>query len=157
LGNYLASQSLEQKIPNKEKLIMANEFLLWGSSSDVASGMLKLAAFYLSQSNLDAMEQVLNHVDAKLTHSVFDTGALVLNESTLSHIPLDDLSVLNLVQHSFALVVYYGPLDVHIVPKVLTFEMFRSTASAPIAEAVVSHWIPIAEVRPSVYLYFLQY
>ncbi|KAL3857255.1 hypothetical protein ACJMK2_011946 [Sinanodonta woodiana] len=157
LGNHIASQCLEQKIPNKEKLIMAHELLLWGSSSDVASGNLKLAAFYLSQSNLDAMEQVLNHVEAKLTHIVFDNGALVLDESTLSQIPLDDLSVLNLVQHSFAFIVYYGPLDVHIVPKVLTFEMFRSTASAPIAEPFVSHWIPIAEVRPSLYLYFLQY
>ncbi|KAL3856999.1 hypothetical protein ACJMK2_011703 [Sinanodonta woodiana] len=122
LGNHLVSQSLEQKIPNKEKLIIAQELLLWGSSSDVASGNLKLAAFYLSQSNLDAMEMVLNHVDAKLTHIVVDIGALVLDESTLSQIPMDDLSVVNLVQHSFAFIVYYGPMDIHIVPKVLTFE-----------------------------------
>ncbi|KAL3857001.1 hypothetical protein ACJMK2_011705 [Sinanodonta woodiana] len=157
LGNHLASQSLKHKIPNKEKLIMAQELLLWGSSSDVASGNLKLAAFYLSQSNLDAMEKVLNHVDAILTHIVFDNGALVLDESTLSQIPMDDFSVVSLVQHSFAFNVYYGPLDIHIVPKVLTFEMFRYTASAPIVEALFSHWIPIAEVRPSLYLYFLQY
>ncbi|KAL3857009.1 hypothetical protein ACJMK2_011712 [Sinanodonta woodiana] len=156
LGNHLVPQSLEQKIPNKKKIIIAHELLLWGSS-DVVSGNLKLAAFYLSQSNLDAMEMVLNHVDAKLTHIVVDIGALVLDESTLSQIPMDDLSVVNLVQHSFAFIVYYGPMDIHIIPKVLIFEMFRSTASAPIAEALVTHWIPIADLRPSLYLYFLQY
>ncbi|KAL3856996.1 hypothetical protein ACJMK2_011700 [Sinanodonta woodiana] len=157
LGNHLASRSLEEKMPNKEKLIMAHELLLWGSSSDVASGNLKLAAFYLSQGNLDSMEKLLNHVDAKLTHTVLDNGALVLNESTLSQITHDDLSVAKFVQHSFAFIVYYGAMDIHIVPKVLTFEIFRSTASEPIDEAFVSHWIHIADAIPTLYLYFLQY
>ncbi|KAL3857270.1 hypothetical protein ACJMK2_011957 [Sinanodonta woodiana] len=157
LGNHVASQSLEHKIPNKETLIMAHELLLWGCSSDVASGNLKLAAFYLSQNNLDAMENVLNHVNAKLTHTVFDNGALVLNESTLSQIPHDVLSIAKLLQHSFAFIVYYGSMDIHIIPKVLTFEIFRSTTSEPIAEPLLLNWIPIAAVGPSLYLYFLQY
>ncbi|KAL3856991.1 hypothetical protein ACJMK2_011695 [Sinanodonta woodiana] len=103
------------------------------------------------------MENVLNDVDDRLSNVVFDNGALVLDESTLSHISHDDFSVANLVQHSFALVVYYGPMDIHIIPKGLTYEMFRSTSSDPVAEADISHWIPIANVGPSLYLYFLQY
>ncbi|KAK3577486.1 hypothetical protein CHS0354_026435 [Potamilus streckersoni] len=37
LGNHLASQSLQQQMYNHENLIVANELLRWGSSSDVAA------------------------------------------------------------------------------------------------------------------------
>ncbi|KAK3603274.1 hypothetical protein CHS0354_007605 [Potamilus streckersoni] len=67
LGSRLTSQSLEHDIPNQENLTMAHELLLLGTTSDVASGHLKLAAFYLALNNLDILEDVLNHVDAMLT------------------------------------------------------------------------------------------
>ncbi|KAK3603277.1 hypothetical protein CHS0354_007609 [Potamilus streckersoni] len=152
LGNQLASQCLEQEIPDQEKLILAKEFLLLGSSSDVACGNLKLAALYLTQNNLDKMEEVLNHVDDNFTSIFADE-----DESTFSRIVHDEVSLAKLAQDYFALEVFHGPSDIHSIPKVLVLKMFRSTGSVWGVDRLVAHWIPIAQISPRLYLYFLQF
>ncbi|KAK3587129.1 hypothetical protein CHS0354_006772 [Potamilus streckersoni] len=156
-GIHVASQSLMQEIPSQEELNMAHELLLWGSSSDVASGNLKLATFYLVQGKFDIMEEVLNQVGAKLTHNVCEHGDICLKKSTLSKILHENLSTENIIQNCFAFIVYYSLLDIHSIPKVLIFEIFRSTGSELSPDMVRSKCLPNAEVRARVYLYFLQY
>ncbi|KAK3603270.1 hypothetical protein CHS0354_007601 [Potamilus streckersoni] len=157
LGNHLASRSLEEEIPDQEKLDIAHELLLWGSSSDVGSGNLKLAAFYLCQSNLNRMEEMPNHVDAKLTHNVWEIGINYLEESMLSMILHEKLPITKIVQHHVALPVCYSSLDIYSVPKVLNFEMFCSTGCESGCDRLITHWIPTAAVTARLYLYFLQY
>ncbi|KAL3856982.1 hypothetical protein ACJMK2_011686 [Sinanodonta woodiana] len=157
LGTHLTSQSLEQDIPNQEKLIMFHELLLWCTTSDLTSGKLKLASFYLASNNLDAMEVVLNDVDANLTHNVFGVIEVTPKENTISKIANDKVSLAPLVRNQFALPVCYGPSDVHIIPKALILEIFRSTVSEPGVDTLLEHWNPFVGIVANTYLYFLQY
>ncbi|KAK3603273.1 hypothetical protein CHS0354_007604 [Potamilus streckersoni] len=156
LGSHLTSQSLEYDIPNQKYLTMAHELLLLGCTSDKASGNLKLAAFYLALNNLDIMEDVLNHVAAKLTY-IFGADGMLPNEDTFSKFVREDVSLAQIVQHYLSLSVYYVPSDIHSMPKVLILEIFRSTGSEPRVDTLVEHWIPIDVIVPELYLYFLQY
>ncbi|KAK3576550.1 hypothetical protein CHS0354_011228 [Potamilus streckersoni] len=62
IGSKLASKIISQEYIDQRYLDIPHELLLRGSSSDVASGKLKLAAFYLVQDNLDLSEDVLNEI-----------------------------------------------------------------------------------------------
>ncbi|KAK3587132.1 hypothetical protein CHS0354_006774 [Potamilus streckersoni] len=157
LGTHLASQSLKQERYNQEDLIAAQELLLLGSSSDVAVGKLKLAAFYLAQGKVNTMEEVLNQVDANFTHTVCEQGDIRLKQSTLSKILHEDLSTGKFIQNCLALSVCYSPSDIHCVPKVLIFEIFRSTGSEQSFDMITSVILNMPIVRARVYLYFLQY
>ncbi|KAL3857256.1 hypothetical protein ACJMK2_011947 [Sinanodonta woodiana] len=156
-GIHLASQSLEEDIPNQENHTMAHELLLWGTSSDVASGILKLAAYYLDRNDLSRMEEVLNHVDSKLTHTLIRGNEMFPNENTFSKMVTDKVSLLHLVRNYFAFPVIYSISDVHCIPKVLIIEIFRSAASFPVVDKLLSHWIPFVGLEPNIYLFFLQY
>ncbi|KAL3857258.1 hypothetical protein ACJMK2_011949 [Sinanodonta woodiana] len=157
IGIYLTSQSLEQEIPNQDTLTMAQEFFFWGTNSDVASGQLKLAAFYLVRNDLNAMEEVLNHVDVKLAHIGFRAWGMIPSENTCSKIVHEKVSLAQLVRNYIALQVFYHASDVHSIPKPLITEIFRSTVSIPRADRTISHWIPIVGLEAKMYLYFLQY
>ncbi|KAL3856975.1 hypothetical protein ACJMK2_011681 [Sinanodonta woodiana] len=157
LGIHLTSQSLEQHIPNQEQLTLAHELLHWGAMSDVASGHLKLAAFYLARNDLNTMEEVLNHVDAKLTDYVYGGVGMFSRENTYSQIVNERVSLAQLVRNHFALPVMYGVLDIHSIPKALIAEIFRSTVSETGINILVEHWIPMVVLGTSLYLYFLQY
>ncbi|KAK3603272.1 hypothetical protein CHS0354_007603 [Potamilus streckersoni] len=157
LGSHLTSQCLEHDIPNQENLTMAHELLFLGTHSDVASGNLKLAAFYLALNNLDTMEEVLNHVDAMLTGNVIGAVGMISKENTFSKIVRENFSLEDVIKQYLALPVFYGPSDVHSIAKVLVLEIFRSTVSDPGVDKHVAHWIPIAMLVPELYLYFLQY
>ncbi|KAL3856994.1 hypothetical protein ACJMK2_011698 [Sinanodonta woodiana] len=157
LGIHITSQSLEQDIPNQETLTMAHEILLWGTTSDVASGNLKLAAFYLARNDLNTMEEVLNHVDAKLTNNVFGAVGMFSKENTYLNIVNEMGSLAQIVRNHFALPVMYGISDIHSIPKALVTEIFRSTVSETRIERLVENWIPMVTIESSLYLYFLQY
>ncbi|KAK3587133.1 hypothetical protein CHS0354_006775 [Potamilus streckersoni] len=157
LGNHLASQSIKQEIYHQEKLILAHEILLLGSYSDVASGKLKLAAFYLARGMLDEMEEVINQVDANFTHNVFEALDLVGNLNAVLKILQEHHSKAKFIQKCLALTVYYSKLDIHCIPKVLIFEIFRSTGSKCSLLMLALNGFPIALVTARVYLYFLQY
>ncbi|KAK3587131.1 hypothetical protein CHS0354_006773 [Potamilus streckersoni] len=156
-GNHLASQSLKQEMCHQEKLIVAHEFLLLGSSSDVASGKLKLAAFYLAMGKLDAMEDMLKQVDANFTHTVYERWDIYNNLSAFSKIPQEHLSITNFIQKCFAFTVFYSLSDIHCIPKVLIFEIFRSTDLEGTFNIFALGCFPLAVVTAKAYLYFLQY
>ncbi|KAK3587124.1 hypothetical protein CHS0354_006766 [Potamilus streckersoni] len=154
LGTHLASQSLKQETYNQEALIAAHELLLYGISSDVAAGKLKLAAFYLAQGKLDSMEDVLNQVDANFTHIVSEQGYILPQDNTLSTIVHENLSTVNFIQNCLAFVVFYSLSDIYSIPKVLIFEIFRSMESK---QNVISFSLKRAAVTAKIYLYFLQH
>ncbi|KAL3857559.1 hypothetical protein ACJMK2_012211 [Sinanodonta woodiana] len=154
-GIYLASQSLKPETYNQEKRIVAHKLLLWGSTSDVASGKLKLATFYLALGNLETMEEVLNQVVASFTDIVCEEGYTFY--STLSKMLHEDLSTAKFIQNYVAFKVCYNNSDIHIIPKVLIYEIFKSTGSELDVDVFKSRVFPIAEVQALIYLYFLQY
>ncbi|KAL3882922.1 hypothetical protein ACJMK2_029224 [Sinanodonta woodiana] len=67
LGLKLASKCLSLEIPDQHCMDVAHELLLWGSSSDVASGKLKLAAFNLVHDNLDMFKDVISDINKHST------------------------------------------------------------------------------------------
>ncbi|KAK3587127.1 hypothetical protein CHS0354_006770 [Potamilus streckersoni] len=152
-----SSQSLKKEMYNQENLIAAHKLLLWGSSSDVAAGKLKLATFYLAQGKIDTMEDLLNEVHANFTQIVFEQGDKLIQRMTLSHILYEDLTAANFIQNCLALMVCYSSSDIHSIPNVLIFEIFRSTGSELCIDLTPSVTLNVAAVRARIYLYFLQY
>ncbi|KAL3883288.1 hypothetical protein ACJMK2_029570 [Sinanodonta woodiana] len=127
IGSKLASKSLSLEIPDQHGLDNAQERLLWGSSSDVASGKLKLAAFYLVQDNLDRCRDVLSEIQNNYNYKISDEGGM--SQHTLQAILSENLSTTQLVSQYFALPVLYHPSEIKCIPKALITEMFRSTGS----------------------------
>ncbi|KAL3857807.1 hypothetical protein ACJMK2_012442 [Sinanodonta woodiana] len=154
IGSKLAAQSLIDENLDNHSLDMAQEFLLWGSSSDVTSGKLKLAAFYLVQDNLNICKDVLNEIHEKYSYKILDQN----NKSRhmLQAILSENLSTSQLISQYIAFPVHYHPSEMNITPKALIIEMFRSTGS----DEVFSHknyLRKLASVDPKVYLYFLDF
>ncbi|KAL3857271.1 hypothetical protein ACJMK2_011958 [Sinanodonta woodiana] len=157
LGIHLTSKSLEQDIPNQENLTMAHELLLRGTTSDVASGKLKLAEFYLVQNDLKTMEALLNHVDSMLTPNVYGVSLTCLNEITCTKIVNERVSLKQVVRNYIALEVYFGASDIHGLPKAFIMETFRSTVSEPGVDILLENFTPVLSLRADLYLYILQY
>ncbi|KAK3594881.1 hypothetical protein CHS0354_020543 [Potamilus streckersoni] len=127
LGSHLASKCLEQKIIGQEGLDLAHEFLLLGLFSDVASGKLKLATFYLLQNNVILAEYILQNIAKNYTFLVSN----VQTEDTTVHVMLSiinfNLSTTELIRDFSAFPVPYLPSEIHCTPEALIPEMFRST------------------------------
>ncbi|KAL3882926.1 hypothetical protein ACJMK2_029228 [Sinanodonta woodiana] len=141
IGSNLASNSLSLEIPDQQSLDVAHELLLWGSSSDVASGKLKLAAFYLVQDNLDMSKDVLSDIHKTFNYKV--TKIRVLSKYTLQAILSENLSTAQLISQYFALSVFYHPSEINCIPKSLIPELFCSK--------------PHMSFDPKFYLHFLEF
>ncbi|KAL3882948.1 hypothetical protein ACJMK2_029250 [Sinanodonta woodiana] len=150
IGLKLASKSLSLEIPDHNSLDVAHEFLLWGSSSDVASGKLKLAAFYLVQDNLDMSKDVFNEIHKSYNYNVTESN--ILSRDTLQAILRENLSTTQLISQYFALSVLYHPSEVNCIPKALIPEMFCSTGSHE-----GRAYKQCVRINPTVYLHFLEF
>ncbi|KAL3857144.1 hypothetical protein ACJMK2_011839 [Sinanodonta woodiana] len=153
-GSKLASESLSEEIPDQRTLYMAQELLLWGSSLDVASGKLKLAAFYIAQSNLKITEDVLNEIHENYSYKILDQNGTY--EYILESILSENLSTTQLTSRYIAFPVHYHPSETNCIPKALIPEMFRFIGSDEVDSD--EHYVPdIVSIDPKLYLYFLEF
>ncbi|KAL3857141.1 hypothetical protein ACJMK2_011836 [Sinanodonta woodiana] len=154
-GSKLASESLSEEIPDQRALDMAQELLLWGSSSDVASGKLKLAAFYIAQSNLQITEDVLNEIHKNYSYRIFDKNKKT-HKYILESILSENLSTTQLISRYVAFPVHYHPSEISCIPKALIPEMFRFIGSDEVDSG--ENYVPdIVSIDPKLYLYFLEF
>ncbi|KAL3857806.1 hypothetical protein ACJMK2_012441 [Sinanodonta woodiana] len=152
MGSKLAAQSLIDEIPDNHSLDLAHEFLLWGSSSDVTSGKLKLAAFYLVQDNLDICKDVLNEIHIKCTNKILDHKKIY--KHIIKAILSETLSTTQLISQYIPFPVYYHLSEMNCTPKAIILEMFRCTGSDEVNS--YENYL-LVSVDPKVYLYFLEY
>ncbi|KAL3857136.1 hypothetical protein ACJMK2_011831 [Sinanodonta woodiana] len=110
-SSKLASEIISEEIEDEHALDMSQELLLWGSSSDVTSGKLKLAAFYFIQSNIEITEDVLNEIHENYSYTILDqTGTFeYILQSQLS----EDLSTTQLTSRYVAFPVQYHYLEIN--------------------------------------------
>ncbi|KAK3576562.1 hypothetical protein CHS0354_011240 [Potamilus streckersoni] len=127
IGSKLASERLSEGTPDQHALDISYELLLWGSSSDVASGKLKLAAFYLVQDNPDTAVEVLNEIHANFSYKI--STMLKITQHTLQAILNENISTTQLISQYTAFSVFYHPSEIKCIPKALIPEMFRSIGS----------------------------
>ncbi|KAL3857802.1 hypothetical protein ACJMK2_012437 [Sinanodonta woodiana] len=127
IGSKLAALSLFEENPDTHSLDVAQEFLLWGSSSDVTSGKLKLAAFYLVRDNLDIFRDVLNEIHEKYSYKILDQKKAY--KHIIQAILSENLSTAQLISQYIAYPVHYHLTEMNCTPKALIPEMFRSTGS----------------------------
>ncbi|KAL3855306.1 hypothetical protein ACJMK2_014522 [Sinanodonta woodiana] len=152
LGSDLASQCLAQALIDPERLDIAHELLTFGRSSDVTSGRLKLAAFYLMQDKFVMAENVLHQIQENYTYHVIDYNTYPTKE-TLCDILEKNLSTAEFVRQFIALPVCYFQSEIHCMPKALILKMFLSRGSH-IIDACPSQ---CACVDPKVFLHYLEY
>ncbi|KAL3859410.1 hypothetical protein ACJMK2_009633 [Sinanodonta woodiana] len=158
LGSHLASQCMKQKTIDQVGLDLGYEFLLLGSSSDVASGKLKLATFYFLQSNGILAENILQNIEENYTFLVSNTRGEEIKDLIIPRILNENISTPDLVRHYCAFPVPFLPSEMYCTPGALIPEMFRSTGSHQIAlNPDEDYWQSWAVVDPKFYLYFLQY
>ncbi|KAK3592628.1 hypothetical protein CHS0354_034701 [Potamilus streckersoni] len=154
IGSKLASKSLSRESPDQQDLDMAQELLLWGSSSDVASGKLKLAAFYLVLDNLDVTEDVLNEIHANYTYNILCLTKLYKQDLQAK---LDEnLTISHIISHCVAYPVVYEPSEITCIPKALIPEMFR-TARYEIDSEYKWYVNNVARVDSKVFLHFMEF
>ncbi|KAL3883289.1 hypothetical protein ACJMK2_029571 [Sinanodonta woodiana] len=154
IGSKLASKSLSLETPDQHGLDMAQELLLWGSSSDVASGKLKLATFYLVQDNLDMSRNVLSKIQNNYNFKISNVGGM--SQQTLQIILNEKLSTTQLVSQYFALPVLYHPSEINCIPKALIPEIFHVTESNQDNE-YKQHFRNGVIIDPQFYLYFIEF
>ncbi|KAL3883290.1 hypothetical protein ACJMK2_029572 [Sinanodonta woodiana] len=154
IGSKLASKSLSLETPDRHGVDMAQELLLWGSSSDVASGKLKLAAFYLVQDNLDMCRDVLCEIQRNYNYKISEEEGV--SQHTLQAIVSENLSTTQLVSQYFALPVLYHPSEINCIPKALIPEIFHVTESNQDNE-YKQHFKKRVIIDPEFYLYFLAF
>ncbi|KAL3860138.1 hypothetical protein ACJMK2_010303 [Sinanodonta woodiana] len=158
LGSYLASKCCQEDGIDQEGLDMAHEFLLLGSHSDVASGKLKLAAFYLMQNNVVTAESILEHIEKNYTFLVVSVDSETTNDIVHLRIEDENLSTSELVRNYYAFPVPYLPSEICCTPRALIPETFRTTGSNQSSQDPYfdfrQSW---AVVDPKLYLHFLEY
>ncbi|KAK3598473.1 hypothetical protein CHS0354_039561 [Potamilus streckersoni] len=154
LGSKLASKTLSEETPDQNSLDMAHELLLWGSSSDVASGKLKLAAFHLVQDNFDMSKDVFSEIHKTFNFKITRKG--VFSFHTLQAILSENLPTTQLISQYFALPVLYHTSEINCTPKALIPEMFYSTGSDQ-DNPVKKLFETFVRIDPDVYLYFLEF
>ncbi|KAL3859409.1 hypothetical protein ACJMK2_009632 [Sinanodonta woodiana] len=158
LGSHLASQCLKQQTIDRVGLDMAYEFLLLGSTSDVASGKLKLATFFILQNNGILAEQFLHNIEENYTFLVSNVAAEGINVPTFLRIVNENISTTDVVRYYCAFSVPYLPSEIYCTPRALIPEMFRSTGSNHDSlNPDKDYWQSWAVVDPQFYLYFLQH
>ncbi|KAL3857157.1 hypothetical protein ACJMK2_011852 [Sinanodonta woodiana] len=151
IGSKLASQILSQESIDQHALYIAHDYLLRGSSSDVASGKLKLAAFYLVQDNLDMSEDVLNEIHENYNYKISEIAKI--SQGTLKAISSENLSTTQLLSRYLAFWVLYHPSEIKCTPKALIPEMFHSAMSYQ-GDSDKNN---LVRIDPKFYLYFLEY
>ncbi|KAL3860635.1 hypothetical protein ACJMK2_010731 [Sinanodonta woodiana] len=129
LGSYLASKCCQEEVIDQEGLDVAHEFLLLGSYSDVASGKLKLAAFYLMQNNVILAESILENIEKTYTFLVSIIPTYFTNHIILFRIENEYISTTELVRNYSAFQVPYLLSEINCTPRALIPEIFRSTGS----------------------------
>ncbi|KAK3577975.1 hypothetical protein CHS0354_008919 [Potamilus streckersoni] len=154
IGSRLASKSLSEENADQHFLDMAQEFLLWGSSSDVASGKLKLAAFYLVQNNLDMSKDVFSEIQKSYNYKISELG--VVSQHTLQSILSENISTTQLISQYLAFPVVYHPSEINCIPKALIPEMFSSIGSDQ-GSRYVRDFRKSVSVDPKLYIYFLEF
>ncbi|KAK3599461.1 hypothetical protein CHS0354_006582 [Potamilus streckersoni] len=154
IGSKLASKSLSRESPDQLGLDMAQELFLWGSSSDVASGKLKLAAFYLVLDNLDVTEDVLSEIHANYTYKTLCLSCL--SEQDLQDRLNENLTISQIINHCTAFPVVYGQSEIKCIPKALIPEVFRNAGSETYSQDD-RYFNSLARVDPKVYLHFLEF
>ncbi|KAL3859415.1 hypothetical protein ACJMK2_009638 [Sinanodonta woodiana] len=158
LGSHVASQCMKQETVEQESLDMAHEFLQLGSSSDVASGKLKLATFYFLQNNGILAENILQNIEENYTFLVTTIPTEAIKDYIIFTIMNENISTTYIVRYYCAFPVPYLPSEMYCTPRALIPEMFRSTGSHQIAlNPDKDYWQSWAVVDPKFYLYFLQY
>ncbi|KAL3859567.1 hypothetical protein ACJMK2_009783 [Sinanodonta woodiana] len=158
LGSHLASNCLKQQTIDKEGLDVAYEFLLLGSASDVASGKLKLATFFLLQNNIILAECILQDIEENYTFLVLNVAVEKIKELTILRILNENISTTDVVRYYSAFPVPYLPSEMYCTPRALISEMFRSTGSHHVSLNLdKDYWQSWAVVDPKFYLYFLQH
>ncbi|KAL3882923.1 hypothetical protein ACJMK2_029225 [Sinanodonta woodiana] len=150
IGSKLASKYLSLEVPDQHGLDVAHELLLRGSLSDVTSGKLKLAVFYLVQNNLDMSMDVLRDIHKTYNYKV--TKFKVLSKYTLQSIFCENLSTTQLISQYFALSVLHHPSEITCIPKALITEMFCSSTSYQ-----GSAYQECVRICPKFYLHFLEF
>ncbi|KAL3860141.1 hypothetical protein ACJMK2_010306 [Sinanodonta woodiana] len=158
LGSYLASKSCQEEVTNQEGLDLAHEFLLLGSYSDVASGKLKLAAFYLMQNNVMLAENILNNIVKNYTFLVANVQTENNKDIIVLKIEDENLSTTDLVRNYSAFPVPYLRSEARCTPRALIPEMFRSTGSYQGSQdPEIDYMQSWAVVDPKLYLHFVEY
>ncbi|KAL3855301.1 hypothetical protein ACJMK2_014517 [Sinanodonta woodiana] len=152
LGSDLASQCLAYGVIDKERLDIAHELLSLGCASDVTSGRLKLAAFYLIQDNFIMAEHVLHLIHKNYSYLVSDWSTIP-TEGALSKMLENNLSVAEFVRQYVALPVLYFQSDIHCMPQALILKMFLSRG-CDISDPYPSQ---CACVDPKFFLHYLEY
>ncbi|KAL3855299.1 hypothetical protein ACJMK2_014515 [Sinanodonta woodiana] len=128
LGSDLASQCLSQDVIDQDRLDIAHELLTFGCSSDVTSGRLKLAVFYLMQDNLIMAENVLHQIQDNYTYLVADCRTNPPAKA-LCQIRENNLSTAEFVRQYIALPVCFSQSEIHCMPKALILKIFISRRS----------------------------
>ncbi|KAL3860142.1 hypothetical protein ACJMK2_010307 [Sinanodonta woodiana] len=158
LGGYLASKCCQEEVIDQEGLDVAQEFLLLGSYSDVASGKLKLAAFYLMQNKVILAESILENIEKNYTFLVASLDSDTTKDIVILGIEDETLSTTELVRNYSAFPVPYLPSEIHCTPRALIPEIFRTTGSNQSSQDPYSDFRQSwAVVDPKLYLHFLEY
>ncbi|KAL3855298.1 hypothetical protein ACJMK2_014514 [Sinanodonta woodiana] len=152
LGSELASQCLAYSVIDKEKLDIAHEFLALGCASDVTSGRLKLAAFYLMQDNYIIAEYVLHLIHENYTYLVRYCKSTPTEEALCKMLE-NNLSVAEFVRKYVAFPVLYFQSEIHCMPQALILNMFVSRGPR-LLDHVPSQCVC---VDPEFFLHYLEY
>ncbi|KAL3859408.1 hypothetical protein ACJMK2_009631 [Sinanodonta woodiana] len=158
IGSHLASQCLKQQTIDQDVLDMAYEFLLLGSTSDVASGKLKLATFCLLQNKGILAENILQNIEENYTFLVSNIPAEKIKNDICLRIVNENISTTDVVRYYCAFPLPYLPSEIYCTPTALIPEMFRSTGSPQGSlNLLLDYWQSWAVVDPKLYLYFIQH
>ncbi|KAL3855296.1 hypothetical protein ACJMK2_014512 [Sinanodonta woodiana] len=152
LGSDLASQCLAYSVIDKEKLDIAHKLLTLGCASDVTSGRLKLAAFYLIQDNFVMAEHVLHRIHENYTYLVSHCRSTPTEEA-LFKILENNLSAAEFVRQYVAFPVLYFQSEIHCMPQALILNMFVSSRPR-----LLNHGpSQCVYVDPQFFLHYLEY
>ncbi|KAL3860625.1 hypothetical protein ACJMK2_010721 [Sinanodonta woodiana] len=158
LGSYLASKCCQEEVIDQECLDLAHEFLLLGSYSDVASGKLKLAAFYLMQNNVILAESILENIEKNYTFLVANVETEFTKHIVLHRTEYENLSTTEVVRNYSAFPVPYHPSELHCTPSALIPEMFRSAGLYQSSQDPdIDYTQSWAVVDPKLYLHCLEH
>ncbi|KAL3869872.1 hypothetical protein ACJMK2_042499 [Sinanodonta woodiana] len=147
VGCELAASCFARYDFNRQEIETAHSYIQYGASSDVTSGRLKLAGFYLKRREPLLAENVLNAVERDFDHCVCElaiTDRVNIDEDAIQEIVSGDLTTLQTYRYLLALSVLYLPSEIYCIPPPLSNELFWS-----VPESI--------EVDARPYLYFLQY
>ncbi|KAL3869865.1 hypothetical protein ACJMK2_042492 [Sinanodonta woodiana] len=146
-GCQLASSCFERLDINGQEIMRAHSYIQYGASSDVTSGRLKLAGFYIKLGCLSLAEEVLTAVERDFKHCVCElaiTDIVDMDEVTIKEIVSRDPTTLETYRFFLALSVLYRRSEIYCILPPLCYELFRSDCE-------------LVEVDARPYMYFLQY